>query len=278
MFCYFRSDENDGNLGQIQIARKPGRIRRSCSLDPIELCDWAQRKTGLEDFGDSSFLAALAILTESMEDEADLHPFGRFLARMHIRTLLEMRLLLVAAWKKTNKADKRPISRPIFITGMPRSGSTFLHELLSRDPANRAPRFWEVMFPLPAPEAADRAQPGVFGKRRFNLWWFRRLAPQPDSVYPMRANTPHECVAMHSYTFFSQEFVSIFHVPTFEAWLNTAGCSLHTPGRDVFSSIFSSSGRKQWMLKSPDHVRSLDALFRRFPTRSCKCTAIPSKC
>ena len=54
------------------------------------------------------------------------------------------------------------------------------------------------------------------------LWWFRRLAPGADAVYPMRARTPHECVAIHSYTLLSEEFALMCPIPSYEAFLRTA--------------------------------------------------------
>src|SRR6267378_3362192 len=103
--------------------------------------------------------------------------------------------------------EPAPISRPVFITGMPRSGSTFLHELLAADPENRAPRVWEAMFPIRARGTQKgRSDPRVM-KAAARLWWFRRLAPGADSVHPLRASTPQECVAIQSYTLLSEEFV-----------------------------------------------------------------------
>jgi hypothetical protein len=137
---------------------------------------------------------ALSILADSLKREAALHQVGRFLTRMHLLDLLKTRLRLVEAWKRQPRDDveSSPIARPIFIMGMPRSGSTFLHELLAADPALRAPRVWEVMFPVTANEP-DR---GWRDRRVWNaatsLWWFRRLSPEADAVYPMRARTPHD--------------------------------------------------------------------------------------
>src|SRR4029077_4603209 len=112
----------------------------------------AQRQVGWDDFGDPSPEPALSILTESLEREANLHPLGRFLMRVHLKNLLETRLQLSQAWSTQRAAlDASPIQRPVLITGMPRSGSTFLHELLAEDPDHRAPRVWEVMSPVPAP-------------------------------------------------------------------------------------------------------------------------------
>src|SRR6202050_4469729 len=102
------------------------------------------------DFGDPHIERALSILVNSLELQADLHPLGRFLMWVHLRGLLETRLRLNQAWRERSEAmNTSLIQRPVFITGMPRSGSTFLHELMAEDPENRVPRVWEVMFPIP---------------------------------------------------------------------------------------------------------------------------------
>src|SRR5437899_254503 len=120
-------------------------------LDSKTLCANAQRRTGLEDFGEPPVERPLEVLVESLEREADLHPLGRFLMSVRLQSLLETRLRLVNDWRtRSQSLTNTPIRRPIFITGMPRSGSSFLHELLAEDPGNRAPLVWEVMFPVPA--------------------------------------------------------------------------------------------------------------------------------
>ena len=122
--------------------------RRAWLLDSKQLCAIARRKTGLEDFGNPPIEPALTVLCSSLESEADLHPLGRFLMRAHLLGLLEARLQLAKLWSSQRQdAAGSTVVRPIFITGMPRSGSTFLHELLVQEPSLRAPRVWEVMFP-----------------------------------------------------------------------------------------------------------------------------------
>src|SRR5262249_22680650 len=151
-----------------------------------------------DDFNDPALESRLSLLARSLDCHADLHPLGRLLTRIHLRDLLQTRLRLEEHWKDFPGFEGERIHRPIFITGMPRSGSTFLHELLTQDSAHRAPRVWEVMSPLPG---------GVhqrIWRAAACLWWFRRLAPHADSVYPLRAGTPHECVAIQSYTLLSR--------------------------------------------------------------------------
>ncbi len=241
--------------------------RRLWFLESTNLCATARRRTGLEDFGEPALEPALSILVESLETEANLHALGRFLMRIHLRTLLETRLRLARAWRGKSKVlEATRIEKPVFIVGMPRSGSTFLHELFSQDPDNRTPRVWEVMFPLAACGQDGRERAQAIRKAEACLWWFRRLAPRADAVYPMRACTPHECVAIHSYTFFSEEFISTCRVPTYERFLH--GTEL-TPAylweKRFLQQLQLGSPGGRWVLKSPDHVYGLEYLFTVFP-------------
>jgi hypothetical protein len=235
-------------------------------LNSQRMCAQARRRTDLVDFGSPGLEPALSTLVNSLEREAELHPLGRLLMRIHLRELLETRLRLTAAWRR-NPASLESSSqrRPVFIVGMPRSGSTFLHELLAEDPANRAPRVWEVMFPIGAAQADEKEWRRRIRKAETCLWWFRKLARGADSVYPMRALTPHECVAIHSYTFLSEEFVSTCRIPTYERFLRSADRTEAYLWQKRFLQALENGEPKRWVLKSPDHVHSLEGLFAVFP-------------
>jgi Sulfotransferase family len=250
-----------GSFGRIR------RRRRFCVFEAEALCAAARRRNSLEDFGDPPLEPALSTLLNSLEEEASLHRLGRFLLYAHLQEILETRLRLACAWQGTpNAFTTSRIERPIFITGMPRSGSTFLHELLAQDSDNRSPQVWEVMFPLPAPELRG----SIFDSRRLRtaarLWWFRRLAPQVDEVYPMRACSPHERVAIHSFTFLSEEFVSTCRVPSYEAFLRSTDLvPAYAWEKRFLQHLQSRSRTKRWVLKAPDHVHGLEELFSVFP-------------
>jgi sulfotransferase family protein len=241
--------------------------RRLWSLRSEALCAEARRRTGLEDFGDPSLEPALSILVNSLELQADLHPLGRFLMRVHLLELLETRLRLVQAWSARSEALAASlIHRPIFITFMPRSGSTFLHQLLVEGPENRAPRVWEVMFPLPNQNRMRNGMDSRIRKAEASLWWFRRLAPRADSVYPMRACTPQECVAIHSYTLLSGEFMSICYLPNYQAFFHAADFGPTYSWRKRFlQHLQIGCSTKRWILKSPDHIYALEGLLAVFP-------------
>ena len=240
--------------------RSDAAIRKLWPLKRDILCRRARRSTRLEDFGDPALELRLEILLKSIEREADLHPFGRLLAWVHLRDLLKTRLLLEETWKRCPGFDTQPIQRPVFITGMPRSGSTFLHELLAQDTAHRAPLVWEVMSPLPT-----CARSRIWHTAAC-LWFFRRITPQADSVHPIRATKPHECVAIHSYTMLSREFETTFRVPAYEEYLNTIGFdSAYAFEKRFLQYLQWRQPKRQWVLKAPDHMFNMEALMRVFP-------------
>src|SRR5277367_5486495 len=81
-----------------------GLSRRLWLLQSEALCAEARRRTGLEDFGEPPIEPAASILTNSLEDQADLHPVGRFLMWVHLQELLETRLRVVRAWSGMSEA------------------------------------------------------------------------------------------------------------------------------------------------------------------------------
>lgn len=241
--------------------------RKVWRLESGRLCARAKRGTGLEDFGEPSIDPALTTLVTSLENQANLHPLGRLLMRIHLRGILDARLKLarrIAMNDRNGAASSAPPS--IFVTGMPRSGSTFLHELLVQDPATRAPRVWEVLSPATAAKPDKGWHDLRVWRAALCLWWFRRLAPQADAVYPMRARTPQECVAIHSYTFLSEEFISTCNVPAYEAFLRSADLRpAYFWEKHLLQLLQLNRPVKRWILKSPDHARGLEALFSVFP-------------
>ncbi|HUA65099.1 MAG TPA: sulfotransferase [Alphaproteobacteria bacterium] len=186
--------------------------------------------------------------------------------RGHLLGILKTRLRLAAIWQEQPQILTTPIRKPVFITGMPRSGSTFLQELLAQDPDNRSPRVWEIMFPVPAPDESAADRDWRVRRANMNLWLFRRLAPGADGVYPVRAVTPHECLAIHSFTLMSEEFIATARVPAYEKFLHETGFrAAYAFQKRFLQHLQSHSPLKQWILKSPDHLYALNDLFSVFP-------------
>jgi hypothetical protein len=158
-----------------------------------------------------------------------------------------------------------PLSPPIFIAGLPRSGTTFLHGLLAEDPANRAPRIWEAIYPYPKHHAA-----GFGAERRMvqlQLGIFNRLSPGIRNLHPIEADAPEECIE------FTTQVSAVRASTTSIAPRPIEPGSTRLPMRRATFSwrgsfVTSGSGamrRDAWILKSPEHVFSFDALTRVFP-------------
>ncbi len=159
--------------------------QRLAPLDADDLLGAAIRRTGHADFDDPQCREALRVLVDACNAEADLNLFGQIAARQHLLGILETRLRLNKYWLEIPEIQEQGLPQPVFITGLPRSGTTFLHNLLAQDPGNRVPRTWEVMFPLPPPTRerfnSDRR---IFRTER-QLRWLRWI--QPSIVKPIRS-------------------------------------------------------------------------------------------
>ena len=121
-------------------------------LDVDALFDRARQDTGLDDFGDSTLPERVGLVVDELR-ASDLDAQGTQAAVDTIHWLLTSRLRFLEDRRRLPIADERVVG-PVFATGEPRSGTTLLHALLSVDPAARALRFWEVMYPSPPPGLA----------------------------------------------------------------------------------------------------------------------------
>src|SRR5262245_43108406 len=130
--------------------------RSMVSLAPDELLAAASHATGLDDFGDDWFRGPLELLCRALEEEARLHLAGRIRARGELQTILENRLRLVDLWRVEPGIDDEVVRAPIIVTGLGRSGTTLLHELLACDPDNRPPLLWELLHTVPPPAVASQ--------------------------------------------------------------------------------------------------------------------------
>jgi Sulfotransferase family len=127
---------------------------RTVSLDEDSLLEAARRETGLEDFGGDEFREPLRLVLHGLETEAHLTLLGRVVARRDLLGLLTNRLRLARDRARNPGIAEQRIVRPFFIIGLPRTGTTLLHHLISQDSASRSPQAWEVMAPSPPPEEA----------------------------------------------------------------------------------------------------------------------------
>lgn len=237
----------------------------------------ARRTTGLSDFGDDGFIEPLRHFLRSCTAEGDLSVVGRIATSWDVNRFLGNLLRLRAAELATPSIADEPIVQPIFITGLPRSGTTFLHTLLMQDPANDVPRVWQAIFPCPdAPTGSDRRIRTVDRQ----LAAFRRLAPEFASLHPLDATSPQECAEITAHVFASLRFDTIYQVPAYRDWLDRHGhldaYRFHRRFLQHLQHQAAATERqagaagtaprpRRWVLKCPDHVFALDAVRAVYP-------------
>src|SRR6185437_3103520 len=158
-----------------------------------ELIGLARTRAGLSDFGDVDFAEPLRVFLASCTREAALGIVGRMATRWDVVRFLTNLLRMQAAEQSFPAIRTGRITRPIFITGLPRSGTTFLHRLMLEDAGNRAPLVWETIYPFPdtakAPEHGARRDPRITRVTR-QLKVFERLAPEFRALHPLEATSP----------------------------------------------------------------------------------------
>ncbi len=239
-----------------------GLLRRK--LDAGALMRVAQARTGLSDFGDLSFADPMERLLRAVAEEADLSLVGRIATRWDSLRFLVNLLRMQEAERAAPDIAAIDLGRPIFITGLPRSGTSFLHKLLLEDAANRVPLVWQTIFPYPTPGKPDRRVAEVQGQ----LDSFERLAPEFHARHPIDALSPQECTEITAHVFRSLRFDTTYDIPGYRAWIDADG---HLPAyafhRRFLRHLQHMGGQAgtRWVLKSPDHVFALPDLRAAYP-------------
>jgi hypothetical protein len=234
-------------------------------LTPDSLVKRAVGQTGLHDFGDPSFIEPLTRLLNSCSAEAALSLVGRSATHWDIVRFLSNVLAVHDLARRHPAVRCGPISQPIFITGLPRSGTTFLHRLMLTDPANRAPAVWETIYP--SPSAGNRAKRIARVSRQLKT--FEWLAPEFRALHPLEATSPQECSEITAHVFRSLRFDTNYRVPSYRNWLD-ADAELHLPAYRFHKQFlqhlqYQDGVARRWVLKCPEHLFALPAIRAVYP-------------
>ena len=249
------------------LGRALGRIGRvPIDLSSDGLIAAAKKQTGLYDLGLPSFRAGFSKLLESLEKDARLNLFGRHFARRQMLELLSHRLRLADYRNRNHAVSWEKIERPLFIVGLPRTGTTLLYGLLAEDPGNRAPLSWEIDDPCPPAESATYHSDPRIETTRKRFEQVNRLAPGFQTIHPVGALMPQECIVTTASEFMSIRFQMCFDVPSYDEWLLQQDMTetYHHHRRFLQHMQLHHKGER-WILKSPGHLGPIDALFDVYP-------------
>jgi Sulfotransferase family len=233
-----------------------------------DLLESASRLVGLDDFGrnDDNYLEGLAVILESYQREAGLTPLGSKISRVYLRGALAARLLAEAGWKHHPHYADVPIERPIFVTGLTRTGTTALHRLLSADPQHQGVQMWLAEYPQPRPPRDTWDANPVFA--RLNDQFERHHIENPEfmGLHFMSADEVEECWQLLRQSLHAVAYETLAHLPTYARWLaNQDWTPAYRRYRKNLQLIGLNDVGKRWVLKNPSHLHALDALMAIFP-------------
>ena len=228
----------------------------------------ATKACGLDDFGtdDDNYREALAVLLESFRRDADLTEFGSKMQRFFVRNALVARLLSEAAWKQHPQHADVVIERPIFVTGLPRTGTTAIHRLLTADPAHQGLELWLAEFPQPRPPRETWPDNPAFAELDARFKKAHDENPDYTGLHYMTADEVEECWQLLRQSLHSVSYETLAHLPTYSQWLAKQDwIKPYQRHRRNLQLIGLNDPEKRWVLKNPSHLFALDALCDTYP-------------
>ena len=231
-----------------------------------DLHEAATRITGLDDFGSDEYLDGLRVLLDSYAQDERLTPKGNKVHRAALRDALVARLLSEAAWKQYPQHADVPITRPVFVTGLPRTGTTALHRLLCEDPAHQGLEMWLTLVPQPRPPRDTWADNPLFAQMQAAFDKHHVENPDFMAVHYISADMVEECWQLLRQSMRSVAYESLAHLPTYSAWLaGQSWTGAYARHRRNLQLIGLNEPSKRWVLKNPSHLFAIDALLAVYP-------------
>ena len=238
--------------------------------------------------GGDAWRGRLDLLSNALRNEAKLTLLGRVVAQGQLKEVLITRGRLLRAFQKEEEqmegSPLEPIRDPIFVVGLPRTGTTLLQRLLAVDPFNRSPMLYEYMNPVPRPMHPPLAGAGaaemetyamatrdkVAAYQRDFLDQYKRLAPGLDAMHPLNATNPEECIVSLNYVLDSQQMDVTYPAHSYMRHLlsmeDNHEDSLRFHRRVLqYLQQDDPHGPRRWVLKTPYFLVMLDGIRSVYP-------------
>jgi hypothetical protein len=237
-------------------------------LEPDVLHAAAVEQTGLADFGSDDYRERLDLLCRTLGTEADLSPSGHVGAFVQLTSLLKNRLLIQDLLVRHPEIHDVEVARPIVIAGLPRTGTTHLHNLLAADPALRSLPYWESLEPVLA--ESERPAPGQpdprLARTDATVATINGAMPHFKRMHEMTTEHVHEEIQLLAIDFSTMLFETMALMPT---WRDAYMARDQTPSyrylKTVLKVLTWLRGGDRWVLKSPQHLEQFGPLMAAFP-------------
>ncbi len=256
----------------LNVINGVGNALRKVGLNPFRLdadkaIHTARKRSGIE-LSLPGTEKGLKKLMDSVRHEARLNPFGSLAVKRLVERNLYQRFMIENYLSHNPDSLTRPIESPVFIIGMPRTGTTILHALLHSDPAMRSPLCWECLLPYPLLENGRHDNNPQLDTIRKEFGQLFKLVPDLLQKHYMAADSPQECLGITALDFNSLQFMAQMYLPSYMDWFYNESDQLSTlRWHKRFLQYLQQSGPQpeRWLLKSPVHLMRLQELFEVYP-------------
>ncbi len=236
------------------------------TFDADELEEGACTATGLDDFGSPYYREGLERIVAALNTEADLSDMGRVIQHATISNALIQRLKVEDTYAAHPEIDAQVVRGPVFVIGLPRTGTTALSQLVAADPQFRSLRMWESQAPTPPPEAATQHSDPRIAQAEAGLKMLDDMFPLMKTMHNSEPTAATECQDLMGMSFRTFHFDGAVRAPRYLAWL--LECDMretYTFHRRVLKLLQWHCPPDLWHLKTPVHMFALDALVEAYP-------------
>lgn len=226
----------------------------------------ATEQTRLADFGDVECLDGLAQLLKSYEEEARFTEMGRQMAYADLISSMAIRMKVEDWLKRHPELLERPVEKPMFVFGLPRTGTTLAINLLHADPARRSFLRWEAYDPVPPPRPEELHAGPRYEAAQAKSDMSLTLVPHITSIHYEDADSPTECQFLMSPSFCAQVYEAQADIPSYRQWLlHEADYLPALRFHKRWLQLLQAETTGRWTLKNPWHPLFLNALTTVYP-------------
>ncbi|HKP44648.1 MAG TPA: sulfotransferase [Mycobacterium sp.] len=256
-----------------QIRDMMALMAADCPLDPDALHAKATADTGLDDFGPDDYRERLDVYLAALHEIADMHAPGIVNFHSQLVQMLKNRLLLTELLKQHPEIHDIELLPPIVIAGLPRTGTTHLHNLLAAAPTFRTLPYWESAEPFPLPSEVGIDPDPRMARMDVAVQVMDIVMPHFRLMHEMTTEHVHEEIQLLANDFSTMLFETLAHVPRWTDYYLTHDQTPHYEhlATQLKALQFVRGGRR-WLLKSPQHLEQLPVLDRVFPGVVVVCT------
>lgn len=231
-----------------------------------ELIERARKETGLERFDDESFREGLDLYLSDYNTNPRTEELNDRNADYVVKALSD-RLRIEDALRQRPELLQRPVERPVFVFGVPRTGTTLLSNLLAADPARRSALTWEIEHPVPPPTTGTlKTDPRCLAmlEREREM---QAANPEMFKFYRNSAVYPNECIFWTMHDFKALIWESRGKLPNYRDWIYSADTDMEPTYRyhKKFLQLHQADAPGIWNLKLPSHSLWLDTVLKVYP-------------